>query len=107
MRSSSRAARAAVLLGALAVIAIPAAVAAAQLTKGLRLLENLYVAVPVACILGLAAVSAARRARFQAARSVRSGGRLRAARFLAWAGLYAGVTGALALGVYGVLRWAQ
>jgi hypothetical protein len=32
---------------------------------------------------------------------------VRTARILARAGLYAGVTGALALGVYGVLRLAQ
>ena len=30
-----------------------------------------------------------------------------AARIVAWAGLYAGLTGVLALAVYGVLRWAQ
>jgi len=34
-------------------------------------------------------------------------GSVRAARFFAWAGLYAGITGALALAVYGALRWAQ
>jgi hypothetical protein len=29
------------------------------------------------------------------------------ARVVAWAGAYAGITGALALAVYGILRWAQ
>jgi hypothetical protein len=107
MRSSRRAARVAVLLGALAVIAIPAGVAAAQKTS-LRLLETLYVAVPAAFVLGLLALAASRRARYAAARSVAPRGRgLRLARVVAWAGMYAGVTGALALGVYGVLRWAQ
>jgi ABC-type transport system involved in cytochrome c biogenesis permease subunit len=107
MRSSS-AARAAVLLGALAVLAIPVGVVAAQTTR-LRLLETLYVVVPAALVLGLAAFAASRRARFAAARSVVPRGRLglRAARVVAWAGLYAGVTGTLALAVYGVLRWAQ
>lgn len=101
--------RAAMLLGALAVLAIPAAVAASRYGQGLRLLETLYVAVPVACVLGLLAVGASRRARFAVARSVRTERRagVRAARFLAWFGLYAGVTGALALGVYGLLRFAQ
>jgi hypothetical protein len=105
---SSRAARAAVLLGVLAVVAIPAGVAASQATS-LRLLETLYVVVPVALALGLTALAAARRARFAAARSVVPRGRfgLRVARLVAWAGLYAGVTGGLALAVYGVLRWAQ
>ena len=109
MRSSRRAARAAIVLGALAVIAIPVAIAAAQLTAGLRLLQSLYAAVPAALVLGLCAVAAARRARFAAARSVAPGGRgpVGAARLIAAAGLYAGVTGALALVVYGVLRWAQ
>jgi len=109
MRSSRRAARAAIVLGALAVLAIPIAVLASQVTSGLRLLETLYVAVPAALVLGLVALSSSRRARFQVARSVRpeAAGPVRAARFFAWAGVYAGVTGALALVVYGVLRWAQ
>ena len=32
---------------------------------------------------------------------------VRTARIVAWAGAYAGITGALALAVYGALRWAQ
>jgi hypothetical protein len=98
-----------VLLGVLAVAAIPAGVAAARYTSGLRLLETLYVAVPVAVVLGILAVGASRRARFALARSVRAerGGAVRTARFVAWLGLYAGVTGALALAVYGLLRFAQ
>jgi ABC-type transport system involved in cytochrome c biogenesis permease subunit len=105
---SSRAARAAVLLGVLAVLAIPVGVAAAQASR-LRLLETLYVVVPVALVLGLSALASSRRARFAAARSVVPRGRLglRGARVVAWGGLYAGVTGGLALAVYGVLRWAQ
>jgi hypothetical protein len=105
---SSRAARGAVALGVLAVLAIPVGVVAAQATR-LRLLETLYVVVPAAFVLGLGALAASRRARFAAARSVVPRGRLglRTARLAAWAGVYAGVTGALALAVYGVLRWAQ
>jgi hypothetical protein len=102
MRSS----RVAVLLGVPAVLAIPAGVAAAQLTR-LRLLETLYVAVPVSLALGLAALAASRRARFRAAQSISPRGGVRLARVVAWAGVYAGVTGALALAVYGILRWAQ
>ena len=104
--SSSRTARAAVVFGTLAIVAIPAGVVAAQFLSGVALLRALYVAVPVACALALVAVTCARRARFTAARSVR-GGSARTARLVAWAGLYAGVTGALALAVYGALRWAQ
>jgi hypothetical protein len=105
---SSRAARTAVLLGVPGVIAIPVGVVAAQATR-LRLLETLYVVVPLAFVLGLGALVASRRARYAAARSVVPRGRfgLRIARVVAWAGLYAGVTGGLALAVYGVLRWAQ
>ena len=53
MRSNRGAARAAVVLGALAVLAIPAGVVAAQLSSQLRLLETLYVAVAAAAVLGL------------------------------------------------------
>jgi hypothetical protein len=109
MRSSRRPARAAILLGALAVLAIPAATAAAQFLNGVRLLHALYVGVPVACALGLLAVGASRRARFALAQSLHPEHRalVRTARIVAWAGLYCGITGALALGVYGILRWSQ
>jgi hypothetical protein len=104
--SSSRAAGPAVLFGVLAILAIPAGIVAAQFLNGVSLLRALYVAVPAACVLALVAVTCARRARFTAARSVR-GGSVRTARVVAWAGMYAGITGALALAVYGALRWAQ
>ena|SRR5579885_3015453 len=109
MRSSRLPARAAVLLGALAVVAIPGGVLAARSSGRLRLLETLYVVVPVAVLLGLVALGASRRARYNATRSLSERGRgpLRLARAAAWAGLYAGLTGALALGVYGALRWAS
>jgi hypothetical protein len=107
MRSSKAAARAAVLLGALAVLAIPVGVGASQRSHSLRLLETLYVTVPVSVGLGLLALLASRRARYNATRSLTPRHGLGLARVAAWAGLYAGVTGALALAVYGVLRWAQ
>jgi ABC-type transport system involved in cytochrome c biogenesis permease subunit len=109
MRSSSASARVAILLGALAVLAIPAAVAAAQYLSGIPLLRALYVGVPIAFALGLIAVLTSRRARLALSRSLHPERRklVRSARVVAWAGLYVGVTGALALGVYGVLRWAQ
>ena len=109
MRGSSGPARVALVLGALAVLSIPAAVAAAQFLSGVSLLRALYVGVPVAAVLGLLAVAASRRARLALSRSLRPERRklVRTARLVAWAGLYVGVTGALMLGVYGVLRWAQ
>jgi hypothetical protein len=104
--SSSRPAAFATLLGLLAAAAIPAAAGAAAFTTRITLLQAVYVAVPVACMLGLGAVSAYRRARLRLDRSVRrtGSGIVRAARFFAFAGLYLGVTGALALGFYGVLH---
>ncbi len=109
MRSSSGAARAAIVLGALAVLAIPAGVAVAQRSGQLRLLAALYVAVPVACFLGILAVGASRKARFALTRSLHPERRriVRLGRLVAWLGLYAGITGALALAVYGILRFAQ
>ena len=94
-------------LGALAALAIPIGVVLAQQLQSLRLLETLYVVVPLSVILGLAAIALLRRARFAAARSVRDTGSLRLAAVMAWGGAYIGVTGALALAVYGLLRYAQ
>jgi predicted phosphoribosyltransferase len=109
MRSSSGAARAAVVVGALAVAAIPVAVVLSQQLSGVTLIRTLYVGVPAACALGLIAVALSRRARFRLARSLHPErrGLVRAGRIVAWLGLYAGITGALALAVYGILRAAQ
>ena len=109
MSSSSGTARAGAFTGLLAVLAIPAAVVAAQVLNGVVLRRALYVGVAVAVVLALIALLLGRRARLAQARRVdgRGAGAVRTARILAWAGLYAGVTGALALGVYGVLRLAQ
>jgi ABC-type transport system involved in cytochrome c biogenesis permease subunit len=109
MRSSSRTAGIAALLGALAILVLPISVVAAQVSSQLDLLHTLYVTVPVDLALALAAVGLARRARLERARQVSPRGVTlgRFARVLAYVGLYAAVTGALALGVYGILRWAQ
>jgi hypothetical protein len=104
--SGSREARLAAALGAVAVLAIPAAVAAAAFTTKVQLLPAVYVAVPVAFVAGLAGFAVYRRARAELERSVRrvSERPVRIARFLALAGLYLAVTGALALGFYGLLH---
>jgi hypothetical protein len=110
MTSSKRAARAAVVVGALAVLAIPAAVGVSRWgPRGTTLLHALYGGVPAAVALGLIAWICARRARFVLARSVSvdRAGPVRLGRFLAYAGLYLGVTGALALAFYAVLQHAQ
>ena len=104
--SGSREARFAAALGAGAMLAIPVAVAAAAFTTRVQLLPAVYVAVPVAFVTGLGALAVYRRARAELERSVRrvSERSVRIARFLALSGLYLAVTGALALGFYGLLH---
>ena len=97
---------AAILFGLIALLAIPAGIAAAVFVPSVNLIPALVVAVPVAVFFGLVGISLARRARYRVDRSIsRRGARtVRFARFLVWAGLYVGLVGALALGFYGVLR---
>ena len=94
------------MLGVIAVLVIPSAVAAAAFTTRVQLLPAVYVAVPVAIVIGLGAVAAYRRARAKLDRSVRRAAErsVRIARFFALAGLYVAVTGGLALGFYGLLH---
>jgi hypothetical protein len=95
-----------VLLGLLALVAIPAGVLAAQFLAGVPLLHALYVTVGIAVGCGICSWVAARRARLARARSVTPSAS-RWPMLIAWAALYVGITGALALGVYGALRGAQ
>jgi NhaP-type Na+/H+ or K+/H+ antiporter len=106
MSGSRTAARAALVLGFLALAAIPVAVAVSWQRSELRLLQALLIAVPVGFVLGLIAVALSRRARLRFERSVRRNGRklVRAARLVAWSGVYVSVTGGLALAFYGILR---
>jgi hypothetical protein len=104
MSGSSEARRAAVL-GALAVLTIPIALIASALPS-ITVLHAVYVAVPVAFLPGLASLAAYRRARARIDRTVARTGEaaVRLARILCFLGLYIAVTGALALGVYGLLQ---
>jgi hypothetical protein len=104
--SARPAALTALVLGLLAIAAIPAAAVVAASRKEIGLLQAELVAVPAALLLGLLAVSASRRARYRLDRSVRRAGvgLVRAARVAAWTGVYLGLTGALALAFYGLLR---
>jgi hypothetical protein len=104
--SKARGERAATIFGALAVLTIPVDVLVAQYLNGVELLKSLYVAVPLAALLALTALAAARRARFARARSVYAGDGRWGSR-LAWAGVYCAVTGAIALAIYGGLRAAE
>jgi hypothetical protein len=98
----------AVVLGALAVLVVPAGVVASRYVSGVTLLLSLYYAVPAAAVLGILAWIASRRARSRVAWSVREHGLgpVRLGRFLAWAGLYVAFIGGVALGVYAGLHAA-
>ncbi len=91
-------------VGALGLLALPIGVAASRL-KSVGLLEAMEIAVPAAFVLGVVAVSLARRARFSLERSIRRPGEraVRISRFLAWAGIYIACSGGIALGFYGLL----
>jgi hypothetical protein len=104
--SSSNQARIGIVLGAAAVLAVPGAAAAATYTTQTTLLQAVYIAVPVAFVTALASISCYRRARSLLERTVRRRGEalVGAARILGYAGLYAAVTAALALGFYGLLH---
>ena len=99
----------AIFFGLLAILAVPAGLAAAVFTPGVKVLPALVVAVPAALVCGLIGISAARRARFRVDRSVyRTGARtVGFARFLVLTGLYVAVVSGLALGFYGLLRAAS
>lgn len=106
MPASKTTARAAVTSGVVAVVAIPAGILASRWIPGVNLLQSLYYSVPFSLLVTLIALLGSRRARLQAQRSVFQdrAGPLRAARRVAWLGLYVGVTGALAVAVYWILR---
>jgi hypothetical protein len=98
-------ARASVVLGLLAIAIIPAAVAATRYFEEMTLLHA-GAAVPAAAVLGTASILLARRAR---QRIVRTLGRVGGARVAAAGrasgifGLCLAITGAVALGIYGLL----
>ncbi len=94
----------------LAVLALPAAIAASQLTSSTTLLESIVVAVPAAIVLGLLGLLAARRGRRTSRRTLRPErieSTLRWGRRLAALGIYIGLTGAFALAFYAALKSAE
>jgi hypothetical protein len=98
-------ARASVVVGLLAVLLIPAAVVASEFVQQVTLLDA-GVAVPVAALLGIAAIVLARRAREQVRRTLgRIGGQRVAAVGKALGVLALAVAGAaaVALGFFGLL----
>jgi hypothetical protein len=104
-RSSNHRASLAVLLGLVAVVVVPAAVAVAHQTAGVSLLDAAY-AIPVAAATGLAALLFARGAAGRIRRTLeRAGGagRARLARILGVAGICFALSGAIAVGFYELL----
>ena len=95
-----------VLLGLLAILAIPAAVVYADRSPRVELIWA-GVAVPVAALLGLAALFAARAGRRRAQLTLRrSGARIAVVgRFLGLFGLLFAGTGTISLVVYAILSW--
>jgi small basic protein len=98
--------RTAATLGGVAVAVIPAGILASRWVTGVNLLQSLYYSVPISIVAAFGGLLGSRRARMRAQRTVFQDrtGPVRMARRLAWLGLYMGVTGALAVGVYWVLR---
>ena len=104
-RSSNHRASLAVLLGLLAVAAVPAAVALSRRSQGVSLLDAAW-AIPPAFASGVGALLFARGARGTIARTLeRAGGsgRIRAARLLAVAGICVALSASIAVGFYELL----
>ncbi len=104
--TSTRQAWASVVLGAMALAAVPAATVLSE--RGVLAVDLVRATIAAVCasmVLGLIGVSTARRARFRIERSLRRRGErtLRLGRFLVFAGLYVGLVGAIALGFYAVV----
>jgi hypothetical protein len=104
-RSSNPAATAAVCTGLLAVAALPAAIALAEVSSRVKLTQAAAGA-PVAALLGLAALLLARRAHRRSERTLgRAGGErvARAGRVLGVLGLCLAAAAAIAIAFYGLL----
>jgi hypothetical protein len=104
-RSSNGRASVAVLLGLVAVAAVPAAVLLARRTPGIALIDAAW-AIPFAFAAGVGALLCARGAKGAIVRSLeRAGGRgrIRAGRILAVAGISVALSAAIAVGFYELL----
>jgi hypothetical protein len=105
-RSGNGRARASVLVGLLAAAALPLTIAAAEVWNRIRLIEA-SAAIPVAFVLGVAAILLARGARERVRRTIgRVGGERLAAtgRALGVLAVMLACSGAIAVGFYYVLR---
>jgi hypothetical protein len=105
MRSSNHRASLAVLLGLVAVLAVPAGVIVARQTAGISLLDAAW-AIPVAAVCGLAALLFGRGARGRIRWTLEragGGGRIRVGRLLAVAGICVALSASIAVGFYELL----
>ena len=94
------------IVGALAVLAVPAGVVLSWYSKPVTLINSAYGSIPVGLLLGVSGVVLARRAREQSLWTLgRSGGEgaARAGRLLSVLGLCTALTAGLAVGFYGLL----
>ena len=94
-----------VVLGALSLLALPAAIAATRWSTGYELIDS-AAAIPVAVVLGILAILLARRARSRGRQTLagaRGSRTARIGRLLGLAGLLVGITGAMAVGVFLIL----
>jgi hypothetical protein len=90
------------VLGVLSVLAIPVGIYVTDQRNDLRLIHAGF-AVPLAFVLGFAAIRLARRARRRMERTLeRAGGQVpaRLGRILGWLGVYLSLIGAISLAVY-------
>ena len=97
---------ASVLVGLLAVAAVPAGVALSWYSKPVTLINSAYGSIPVGLLLGASGFVLARRGREQSIWTLgRSGGEgaARTGRLLSVLGLCTALTAALAIGFYGLL----
>jgi hypothetical protein len=104
-RSSNHRASLAVLLGLVAVGAVPAAIVLSRHLPGLVLLDAAW-AIPIAFAFGIAALLFARGAKGTILRTLeRAGGgvRIRTGRILAVAGICVALSGSIAIGFYELL----
>jgi len=104
-RGSNHRASVAALLGAVGVLAVPAAIVLAQRSKGVALIDAAW-GIPVALGLGFLAIGASNLARVRVQRTVgRAGGegRARAARILGAVAICIAVTAAISVGFYELL----
>jgi len=101
-RPRNRVAVVSVVVGVLAVLAIPVAIYVTDQRNDLRLIHA-GLAVPVAFLLGVLAIRLARRARRRLERTLgRAGGQspARLGRIFGWLGVYLALIGAISLGFY-------